>query len=429
MTNQKLFNLFSLNKISSLSLLIIVLLFSACEEDTTDPGPGLDPTISLVSGPNYVSSDVTATPGDTLTFRVRVDVGDHQLNAITILEDGSTLPATQQRIIYPHISENASDANNPQAILGLDKDGLDWDIRVIMPTIDGNVNYTFRVADTQNNSDEISVNVQLAATPPTLSIFGGSSTQAAPGGLFTVVIDVNPGSSQLEKLTIKEEGNNVAADRLRYNSALSTAQFADNPLTLLGSLKDGIDNDTIYIRAGMDDGVSTYTIIIEDEVGEEISFDLTVLIGTPIDESYMAILVANADGDTSQLGGLDLDLGVAVKSRSMDAEIVDMGIDTDKVAAENWIQKIKPVNGTILRVLEGTALENFDYDAIITKEAIKSLYEEATEVSESDIVAVDDVFLVFKEDDYFLMVVRNVVVTPTDNTDYYEFDVKQALNF
>ena len=242
------------------------------------------------------------------------------------------------------------------------------------------------------------------------------------GNLVAANLSITAGSSKLSTIGVFEDGNLMSAADLYYKDA-TTGQFTDNPMTFASEDEDIFD-DNIFIRASMDVGPHTYTIEVTDAGGQVADLEITVNVGTPIDMEFMAVLVSNADGPNQ--GGLDLDGGTSVAFNSSDAEIRDLGIDLAQPLESNWKQQIEGVNGASIRTPDSSQPEAFDYDAVTTKDAIIAAYDAGDDVSQPS-VAVDDIFLVQRGEDYFILRVANIVVTTADNTDYYEFDVKQAL--
>lgn len=246
-------------------------------------------------------------------------------------------------------------------------------------------------------------------------------TEVLAGEIFRVKLDVQRGDNDLKSLAIREDGDLVATARLEFNSGFTTVQ---NPYLVTGTDVDGFE--IIIDIEAHNDGVRTYSFIIEDEAGETDQVSLDISIGTtsqPIDSTFTMILLNNADGQSP--GALDLDVPEAVSSSSSAAEIRDQGIDLDMSLAENWIQRVEPVNGATLAMVDDG---NVDFDAIATKGEVKMLYDNGNEVSETPQLAMGDIFVVKSGTDYFLLVVQQIILTPDDNTDYYEFDIKQAFD-
>lgn len=245
--------------------------------------------------------------------------------------------------------------------------------------------------------------------------------EVTAGAVFRVKLDVQKGDNPLESLTIREDGTLVPTARLEFNSGFTTVQ---NPYLVTGTDVDGFE--IIIDIEAHSDGVRTYSFIAEDQAGEtdEISIDITIgASGEPIDDTFTMILLNNADGPSE--GGLDLDVPEAVSSSSDNAEIRDMGIDLNQPIASNWIQRIEPVNGAVLAVVTSAG---YNFADIETKGQVVALFDEGEEVDMSSVVATGDAFVVRKDNDYFLLEVTEIILTSDDNNDYYQFDIKQALD-
>lgn len=248
-----------------------------------------------------------------------------------------------------------------------------------------------------------------------------ADTEVTAGAVFRVKLDVQKGDNPLESLTIREDGTLVPTARLEFNSGFTTVQ---NPYLVTGTDVDGFE--IIIDIEAHSDGVRTYSFIAEDQAGEtdEISIDITIgASGEPIDDTFTMILLNNADGPSE--GGLDLDVPEAVSSSSDNAEIRDMGIDLNQPIASNWRQRIEPVNGAVLAVVTSAG---YNFADIETKGQVVALFDEGEEVDMSSVVATGDAFVVRKDNDYFLLEVTEIILTSDDNNDYYQFDIKQALD-
>ncbi|MEO1514479.1 MAG: hypothetical protein AAFV95_05680 [Bacteroidota bacterium] len=409
--------------------LLSILFITSCGEDDAPGGGGvaIPPSISLLAEAGYISADANAGLTDTLRFRIKADRGDADLNAITVLEDGAALPGgANGRLIFPHISDEPSSANNPQVIVGADGAGLTWDVFILNPGAAGNYVYNFEVVDKDQQTDNISVSVTIIGNPPVINYSGGADIIVGTNQLVAIAVDVVAGDGRLQSIGVRENGTLMDANRLRYNSPDMTAEFGANPLDFPEADKDGF-NGTIYIRSSIDNSNKTYTIEVTDEASQVTSIDINFLAGTLIDGTFPAELLSNADGPSSVFGGLDLSVPDSVPANSPLADIVDLGIDINKLPADNWLQKFKPANGAELRVPAGFQPETFDFDAFTIKEQIIELYNAGTEITETDVVAVDDIFIVKSGEDYFLLKITAVNVTTADNRDSYEMTVKQAL--
>jgi len=399
----------------------LILSLPSCTEDE-DPmiDPSLGPSVSLIADTGFLTGDATLSGGEVFKVRLQAFTGDSPLNTISVRENGTAISHTLDRILF----NGADDDANPKLLFGADKDGFTWDIEVTAQA-DGVSTYEFIVTDEAGNNDAVSINITIENLPLTIVQVGGASIiNTMASNLVNVMIDVQKGSSPLNNISVYEDGVLISdLDRLKFKDIFT--DFTGNPMPFTGDDKDGF-MDNIYIRANTVDGSYMYTVEVTDESGAIASIDLTFISGqTALDNEFMAILVSNADGQND--GGLDLDAGISVPADSVAAEIRDLGIDLSQQTDKNWIQKIEAVNNATLRSFDPTMIENFDFDNVNSKEAIIGIYDNSTELSQSDVVNVDDIFAVKRGDDHFLLKVTKVEVTAADNNDFYEFSVKQAL--
>jgi hypothetical protein len=394
--------------------LIAVAFFStSCETDgTTDPGVDpLEPEIRLLSDVGFISTDSQVSPGETFKVKVNAVAGDADLKTLTIKEGSTNVPLNRLTI-----SVGGTDVtNNPLLITSAYASGATWDISIESPVDAAVRSYQFIVADADGESASVSIDVEvfgqlavsLARAEDEVTVLGKSD--------YAVSVIGSRGASPLDALAVYADGELVPADSLLFGGTAVDG----NPIVLIGEEKTSFDTELIIKTA--DKGTKAYTIELKDESGATVStaFDLTVLV------EYTALIVNNKDGQNK--GGLDMDTGTTVAFNSAMAEIRDKGITLSLPNAQNWYQQILPVNGAELRLPDLTASENFSYDNANSRAAIVAAFDSGIAKTESDPVAVNDLFLVKRDDNYYLMQCTNVVVKPTDNSDYYEFKVKQVI--
>jgi hypothetical protein len=267
-----------------------------------------------------------------------------------------------------------------------------------------------------------------------VTVEGDTEIQTTPESFTAVPLNVVSAGPILTTIGVTSGGSDVAVEDLRFNDADQAAEFGTNPLAFPAEFENGFDG-TIYIKAPAT-GSQDFRITVEDASGETASVDVTLKSTTSIDGEFTVVVINNADGPVGVLGGLDLrnasDVPETVTGNPsnpayVNADLVDQGIDVALPANQNWIQKIMPVNGAVLRTPDQAQSEGFTYASADSKEAIVAAFDSGTAKTESDVVAVGDLFVVKKGDDHFLLQCTNVVVTPADNTDRYEFSVKQAF--
>lgn len=195
-----------------------------------------------------------------------------------------------------------------------------------------------------------------------------------------------------------------------------------NPFNLTADQKSEVTFE-FAIQLSEEETTETFDFSIADVDGEmaTVSLDITTeLQGTPIEE-FTAYLMWNADGQ--QNGGLNLHADnpedASVSANSGSADIIDSGINIDNPVPENWKQTIEPANGAKLMPFDG------DYDEVVVKEQLSELYDASATVTVSGKVHEGDLFIVEKDNKYFLLKTVHVEATPDDNNDYYEFSIKR----
>lgn len=396
-----------------LGFIALTLLPTSCSEDgTIDPGGNpLGPEIRLLSDVGFISSATQVSPGEAFKVKLNAVAGDADLKSLTIKENGTNVPLQRLSIVV----DGTDVTNNPLLITGSYASGATWEITIESPVDAAVRTYEFTVADNDNETASTSVDVEvfgqlavsLARADTAVTVQGQSD--------YAVSVIGSRGASPLNELAVYADGALVPMDSLLFGGTA----VAGNPIVLIGQEKTSFDTELVIKTA--DKGTTTYTIELKDESGATVSteFNLTVMV------EYTALILNNADGQ--QLGGLDMDNGVTVARNSVEAEIRDKGITLSLPNDQNWYQQILPVNGAELRVPDLTVSENFSYDNATSRAAIVAAFDSGIAKTESDPVQMGDLFLVKRDNNYYLMECTNVVVTANDNTDYYEFKVKQVI--
>ena len=393
-------------------------LTSCTEDGTIDPTPGVNaPSIRLVAGTGFISSSAFVQVGDTMMFKINASAGDADLSLLTIKEDGKNLGLSE--LIFPTGTPFGS---NPAQILNAgDKLGFTYDIHIIAPPTASNYEYAFEIKDDANKTAQATVTVSVEATAPLLSLVDTpSDLQAGRGSLQTVKISAVKGTYDLSTIAVYE--NDVLMDPARVfidNNGLQA--FTTNPNATPST--DSFDA-TLVIEMAATGDAATYGIDVADTQGLLGSLNISVTLGLPIDTSYTGVLVYNRDGQ--QFGGLNLYTGESVAFNSPDAQIRDLGIDLNQPVASNWIQKIIPVNNAVLKVPGANQPEGFSFANVTSRDILIAAFDAGDAINQSEKVQIGDIFLVQKDDDYFILEVTNVVVTDNDNNDYYEFSIKKS---
>lgn len=261
---------------------------------------------------------------------------------------------------------------------------------------------------------------------PTLDLGVGANyvtgdVEVLPGAVIQVNLKAAKGDSDLKVLTIKEEGTNISLDRITIGGVAANA----NPTLLFGADKTSLDY-VVGVLVHNTQEVKTYSFEVEDENGSKAtrSFKVTVS-GTPV--TTLTGVLLNQGGPVGT-GGLNLLTGVGTGSTDASAHIKDEGIDLGAPSnATNWRQKISGVNGSEMKYLikgQNGVSESFTFAGISVREEIVDLWSRGTAFTISNVINVGDFVMVKNGDYYFLLEVKEVNVTPNDNTDNYKFDIK-----
>jgi hypothetical protein len=244
-------------------------------------------------------------------------------------------------------------------------------------------------------------------------------------------ITATAGTNDLSTITVYEDGVEVATDRLQFRDLRDGSTIlAQNPLALFNdntagfTIEVGINPHDVY-------ETRTYSFEISDgTLSTTLNIDITTFsAGTPISTTLMGQLLNQAG--PAGTGALDLDTGNGTGTSgagSDAADIRDQGIDLGLPNDQNWIQKIAPINGTTIRTPGANFPGDYNFADVSTVEEIEGFFNDGEDLvgGESDVVAVGDVFLVQSADGtrYYLIECADIVTTPDNNEDYYEFDIK-----
>ncbi len=262
--------------------------------------------------------------------------------------------------------------------------------------------------------------------------------------IVTFTVEVTKGTQVLNTLTITEDGINVDAARL----TITGIDPANNPQLITGSDTDGLTWDiALNVHDAFD--IRTYEVIVEDKAGltDSETFNISVENPTTPIEMTLTGVLFNQAGPAGR-GSLDLDEGKSAgitsdgETTADQTEIRDMGLDcTIPAPGLNWRRQIGAFNGTTLRQVDETQVENFAFDNVTTVEEITNAYDtgisfgagesincgngNTTAVENvSDVLGVGDMFVVFNGTRYYLIRVDEVNETSADNNDSYVFSIK-----
>ena len=405
------------------------MLFTSCDEDGTGGGIGgggnADAPFVFIfddgSGTN-LTFDSTVEPGQAFTVQIEATSNVAQLRAVEVLLGGSSLTPDE----FDNQQIDDGDEQNPQLLFGADKDAFNWTFGFIAPELEADYTYDFVISDDDGLASTVTINVTVLQTvpdtPPSLTLNGPVVLESLVGTLNSFNITAVAGTNNLASVSVWEDQNLITEDltRIRFMGV----DFESNPLPLFAPESEGFSGSVIIIESIA--GNHDYVIRVTDTEGNNADVTFTVeevMVSTPLDEEFEFILVSNASGP--DLGGLDLDNGVAVASASGDAEIRDLGIDTNQPAATNWIQRVEPVNGAMLRVVDTSMLpEGFTFDSVDSKELVAAAFNTGTASDPSPVLQTGDILAVASPNNIYIMQVDEVGVTDNDNNDFYRFSIK-----
>ena len=261
-----------------------------------------------------------------------------------------------------------------------------------------------------------------------------SSVAVGAGTLFSIPIDITAGNPLLFQMGVLEviNGDSLFVDPARLD--LGGVPFPDNPFELAAEDVDGFQKN-LTIRAHTDESARDYVILFSDELGNVYSSDFTIDTrpqGNAVTELMGRLLNRAGPAGT---GGLDLDSGASTGSGDASAEIVDNGIDISIPNAENWLQTISGTNGVDLRYaipgqngLPGDySFDNVNLDTEIAAawtSSVEFVAVNSNNMLMSSAVNTGDLFVANKGGQLYLLVVREVNSTASDNDDNYVFDIK-----
>ena len=394
-----------------LCLAMACLTFTACEEGGADVDA---PNVSTSS-----STDVDAMPGDTVTITLSASEGASPLRAITVREDGTTVPLDRVLI------DGAAAAANPSLLLGADKVSFTKQVGVIVHRESTAKTYTFTVDDEASRTGAVSVLVTVQALPPDFTIPGDGDIQAAPNTLVSIPVEAVGTGAEIDQISVKVNGELITN---LNDLELGGVDFTANPNPVTGEDRNGFMK-SVTMRTPMTVGTYTVTIAVIDENGVEVSDDLVVIVGTtPV--TYMGSVFWNADGPNQ--GGLDLDTGEMVGRNSTESEVRDLGNDTNQPIATNWRRQIEARNNFTLAQLipgENNLPETFSFEDVLYGELIQSYNGNVVDLPNnqgtvSGTLKVGDIFWGTRGNKYYIFVVREIVMTVDNNEDYYVVDIK-----
>lgn len=394
-----------------LALTVLSVLFTACEPDPVDP---VSPTLSIEQGGTFVSDGDDVFTEATFQIKVTATGGDGLINRIEVQENGTAIDFS--RLLF----DGDPAGSNPSPVAEAIGTGFTWVITVTAPSeAAANSTYTVTVTDANSKSASSSVEVNIVEAKPVIEVvdeegFVISGDNVLSVLTFDVKINVTPGAGDLTTVEVQENGTALDISRLQLDGTEVTA----NPETVPDAA--GFTS-VLTITAPADKGQAfTYAIIVSDANGKSETVEVEV---TTLDLSVMTMVLLKNQAGPSGQGAVDLHTGEQSGTQASDteADLRDQGIDLGAPSNDlNWIQKIAPINGSILKV----PAMGFSFDEVETADQITTAFDAGTEIAESDKVIIGDEFLVQSAGTTFAVQVTDIVVTPNDNDDRYILNVK-----
>ena len=174
---------------------IAIFLNTGCTED---PTPLIDPTIEFTSddptgtnGPYPTTNFSTSDLNGYSYVAVNALAGTNDLESLTVLEDGSNVPAARLRFRDLDTDTDVT-VQNPILLIGYESSLL-WEIGIDPQDDYSTKTYTIEVTDTEGNTASVSIDITTfdPGTPITKELIGVLLNQAGPAG--TGALDLNDG--------------------------------------------------------------------------------------------------------------------------------------------------------------------------------------------------------------------------------------------
>lgn len=276
-------------------------------------------------------------------------------------------------------------------------------------------------------------------TTPTVAISNVSATTVDGGSTISFTVTAAKGTNDLNSFTVTEDGAVMGTDRYSITEYTDNSITLSNPQPLSGNdISNFVYNVNITVPEENADPTLAADYVYEVTVADSktgtdsdfvtVTVNATAIPATPLTNTLFGILLNQAG--PMGTGGLVLGSGEGVASA--DGDIRDMGIDTDLPNATNWRQRIGPSNGSIMKFVNTASLpEGFSFANTDNVEVIIEAFDTGSELTgevnglpATDIVEVDDMFVVLQNGVYYLLSIASIDPTSTDNNDSYTIDIK-----
>ncbi|MEL6988421.1 MAG: hypothetical protein AAGK97_11410, partial [Bacteroidota bacterium] len=308
---------------------------------------------------------------------------------------------------------------NPILLIGDDKSQVVLDLTITSSTEPGTSTYTFLVTDEANLTDQVTVDITIENIPASFGFDPNGTglkmdSQIEPTNLVKISFIGNRGTAALRTLSVFEDNVLLTADRVvEFNNLPVDA----NPIPLTGI--DSLNTD-LFIRPHSE-GTKAYRFEIEDENGETISVGFNLNVATSI-QTEKIVLLLNAGGPDST-GAVNFLSGLSLNSDDSTAHLIDLGIDLAQPDATNWRKMIMAGQDAVLKAAGTQQPEGFNFASVTTKDQIIAAFNAGVEVNTTGVVE-GELYLLEKNDIYFLIEIKSINEISENNDDFYELNLK-----
>lgn len=414
---KKTFNLFAVLAMFAL------ILFTGCADDGTDlPGSSAATTLFFVQEAGVIFDDDSVDTGAPINLKVSATAGGEDLASVSFRVNNTLAAAGSFDV------DGVASTGNPAPLSGADQQSFVKTFTVNAPTTANETNeYRIVVTDAAQRTAFISVFVTTRPNEPAEVSFVTGQDQisrddtVSANALMTFQINAEQGEAPMSSFSVMRNDTLISLSELTFSGLIAD----NNPVALTGADQDSL-NVTVSVNASKrSDVIDVYKFTITDELQNSSSVSATIFTSPTV---LQAKLLLNQSGPQGQ-GGINLFTGESTGTVESDptsdlAHIRDQGIDLDKVAAENWIQQIAPMNGSLIKV----PAVGLEFDALNTSADIEAAFNDTgssdLEFADGEKVAVDDVYLIENSGSYFIIRITDINVTTGDNLDFYEMTIK-----
>lgn len=398
-----------------LSSLLFILFLSSCEDDPVIPPTPVGPTIDFVEEAGYLNSDAIVNAGSEFKVKVTAVDVDNPLNFLTIYENGVKVDLTRIK------RDDSPVAGNAILLVGDEKSGVTLDLTITAHEESGQSTYSFEITDDGTLTDQVSINITVEDKPATFGFTQGGTgitmdAQLTPNQLFKVTLSAERGTAPLKAIAIYEDDVLISdLNRLEINGGVPAA----NPMLLEGTAVDSF-NWELFVRAH-DSGTKAYRFEIIDGDDETMSVGFNINTAISI-QTEKIVLLNNAAGPDST-GGVNFLSGLSLNSSDSTAHLIDKGIDLSLPGDQNWLQMIEAGQGAVLKSAGANQPEGFNFESVTTKDQIIAAFEIGSVVGITG-VSQGELYLLEKNGIYFLIEIKSINTTDSDNSDNYELNLK-----